>query len=165
MRIAGVDIGFTRKSPLALVVLEMDGSAPVLVSHCVFRPAKDTKSWEEAIDYIGANLSECFSVWGFDGHELSLLAYELPHVASNMQTTIKLAHLCGIVRNIARLCDIDVVGVQPAQAKAALAGHGGATKEDMVRMARLQFGVDLSEHEADACGVALAGAMLAKNIA
>jgi len=39
----------------------------------------------------------------------------------------------------------------------ALTGQHTATKEMMQRAARVLFGRELSEHEADACGVALAG--------
>lgn len=160
-RVAGVDIGFTRKSPLALVVIEL-GESPVLISHEIFMPEKGVTGWEASIDNIGRQLWDGFGLWGFDGCELGLLAYELPHVATNAQTAIKLAHLCGIVRHIARSSDIEVVGVQPTQAKAALTGNGAAKKEDMVRMAYAIFGEGLSEHEADACGVALAGASLVR---
>ena len=53
-----------------------------------------------------------------------------------------------------------VVWVDAAKAKKALAGRGDASKEQMVAMAAARFGEVLSEHEADACGIALAGAAL-----
>jgi hypothetical protein len=169
--VAGIDIGFTRKSPLAFALLELGGNSPVLVHHALFYPPKGVKGWEAVIDGIGVELMRCFSIWGIEEHAVDLLAYELPHVGSfkneqggqstNAQTAIKLAHLCGIVRCIAAICGVPVVGVQPTQAKVALTGNGAAKKGDMVRMAKLMFGEELSEHEADAVGVALAGAALA----
>lgn len=163
-RYAGVDIGFTKESPLSLVVVEL-GDKPVLISHELFMPEKGVKGWEASIDNIGKQLGECFDVWGIDGYYIDLLAYELPHIHLNAQTTIKLAHMCGIVRKIAVDAGIPVRGVQPSQAKAALVGSGAATKEQMVATALMLFGVELSTHEADAVGVALAGASLAYDVA
>lgn len=161
IKVAGIDIGFTRKSPLAFVVLRGDS----LIHHELMLPERGAKEWEAAIDSIGRQLSDTLWLDSSDAREVDLIAYELPHVAVNVQTSIKLAHLCGIVRAIGVQCGVPVVGVQPSQAKQALTGNGAASKDEMVRMARLQFGVDLSEHEADACGVALAGLLLAKRVA
>jgi hypothetical protein len=161
MRIAGVDIGFTKESPLALVVVEM-GHKPELL-HCEMfypLPGDKGKGWERAVDGIGEQLDARLALAGFDSSYLDLVAYELSHVRVNPQTAIKLAHMCGIVRRIATTACIPVVGVQPSQVKVALVGIGNATKEQMQRMAHALFGEDLSEHEADAVGVALAGAAL-----
>lgn len=56
---------------------------------------------------------------------------------------------------------IEVRGVAPSQAKRALAGNGRAAKRAMTEAARRWFGVEASEHVADAIGVALAGAGVA----
>lgn len=162
IRVAGIDIGFTRQNPLALVVIEFNPS-PVLILHECYRSR--AKGWEEAIDDIGEQLAHDFGLWGIDEFYLDLLAYELPHVRSNVQTAIKLAHLCGIVRRIAKQARIPIQAVQPTQAKQALTKSGAATKQQMVASACALFGVALTEHEADACGVALAGALLAKIVA
>lgn len=46
--------------------------------------------------------------------------------------------------------------VNVSTAKTAMTGHGCASKQQMTRMARLRWGVELSEHAADAAAVALA---------
>jgi Holliday junction resolvasome RuvABC endonuclease subunit len=161
--VAGVDIGFTRRSPTALAVVEFNPRPVLLIHKCYFpRPGLE---WEEAIDDIGEALAHDFGLWGIDGFYLNHLSYELPHARDNVQTAIKLAHMCGIVRRIARHCNIEVSGVQPSQAKKALTTHGVATKQQMQASALALFGEQLTEHEADACGVALAGALLAKIVA
>jgi fructosamine-3-kinase len=45
--------------------------------------------------------------------------------------------------------------INTSQVKAAM-GHGRANKEAMISLARMRFGVDVSDHVADAIGVALA---------
>lgn len=159
VRVAGVDIGFTDINPTALAIVEVC-PRPVLVHYESFYPYKAAK-WEGAIDHIGGSLGACLALSGFDSDYLSLLAYEMPHVRTNTQTAIKLAHLCGIVRCVATTACISVTGVQPTQAKKALTGSGAAKKEQMVAAAFRLFGERMSEHEADACGIALAGAHLA----
>jgi len=64
------------------------------------------------------------------------------------------------IEDYAREVGVSVVWVHPSKAKAALAGRGDAEKEQMIRMAAARFGEVLSEHEADACGIALAGAQI-----
>jgi Holliday junction resolvasome RuvABC endonuclease subunit len=48
--------------------------------------------------------------------------------------------------------------VPASSAKLALTGHGGAQKRHMIAAAQLRFGITVSEHTADALGVALAAA-------
>lgn len=159
IRIGGVDIGFTKESPTALAVVEFSPK-PVLIYHALFYPQPKRTQWDMATVDIGQQLQK-----GIEGKLLDLIAYELPHVRSNVQTAIKLAHLCGIVQWIARASYIHAQGVQPAQAKLALTKSGSATKRQMQASAYALFGKRLSEHEADACGIALAGALLAQVIA
>lgn len=160
IRVAGVDIGFTEGNPTALAIVEVCPK-PVLVHYESFYPYKAARTWEDAIDHIGGSLGAFLALAGFGSDYLSLLAYEMPHVRTNTQTAIKLAHLCGIVRCVATTACINVTGVQPTQAKKALTGSGAAKKAQMVEAAFRLFGERLSEHEADACGIALAGAHLA----
>jgi Holliday junction resolvasome RuvABC endonuclease subunit len=67
------------------------------------------------------------------------------------------AYVAGGLQQIARALSIPVVTVTPAEGKRALTGNHKADKAAMQRMAEAWFGEDMSEHEADACGHALAG--------
>ena len=74
------------------------------------------------------------------------------------RSAMQVARVAACIADYARAQDKSVVWVYPAQAKAALVGQGNATKEQMIAWARQRFGASLSEHEADAVGIALAGA-------
>lgn len=63
----------------------------------------------------------------------------------------------GAVTAYAQEHDVEVVMVAASSAKKALTGRGKATKAQMQATARKRFGAVLSEHEADAVGIALAG--------
>lgn len=64
---------------------------------------------------------------------------------------------CLLLTPLAVAQNLDVIGVQEAESKVALAGLSNATKADMIAAARHIFGRELSEHESDAAAHALAG--------
>ena len=95
------------------------------------------------------------------GQDVTVLcAYELPFRGPNQRTVAGLARVCGVIHTCAVQCGMVVVSVQPAEAKIALTGYGAADKRQMVAAARMQFGLEgqLTDAEADAIGIALAGA-------
>lgn len=66
--------------------------------------------------------------------------------------------VCGILRGVAAALGVPVYEVSATTAKATLTGSGRADKDQMMAAARRIFGVsDVSEHGADALGVAKAG--------
>ena len=92
------------------------------------------------------------------------IAYEMPWVGRNAQVAIRLAHLCGAVVGLAVELGIPFFGIQPKEAKRALAGTGNALKEDMIRASRDRFGVEVDKDVADALGVALAACDMVSRI-
>lgn len=85
------------------------------------------------------------------------IAIETPFVGKNYKTALQL----GLMRGLAWAVSLERFGtppieITPAEAKLALTGHGAASKQDMMTFARLQSGVALGEHAADALGVGIA---------
>jgi Holliday junction resolvasome RuvABC endonuclease subunit len=89
-----------------------------------------------------------------------LCACELPVHGPNLRTIAGLARVAGVILAAATLVDLPCVSVQPAEAKQALTGRGNADKHQMLDAAWRQFGLTgkLTDAEADALGIALAGA-------
>lgn len=152
-RILGLDGGLTAANPTGAVILELFPeprlleALPLVVVHA--------SGWEDVADRVGGMVDEL--VRAYQPHAL---AYELPHMKVNAQTALKLATLTGTFRRVARTHAIPAQAVQPAQAKKALTTNGAATKLQMMGAARRLLGQSLAKDEADAVGVALAGAAL-----
>jgi Holliday junction resolvasome RuvABC endonuclease subunit len=71
--------------------------------------------------------------------------------------------MCGALVAVGSMLELFVYEIQPAQAKSALAGYDKADKAAMIKAASMQYGrKDLSSHEADSIGIALAGAAIYK---
>lgn len=86
-----------------------------------------------------------------------VVGVEAPWAGKNMQTALTLGEACGIIR-AALLCKEaeTIYRIAPKEAKKALTGDGRASKLEVQRHVRMQFGQDLSEDAADAVAVALA---------
>lgn len=152
MIVLGIDPGLTRQNPTGLALLNDSGQ---FLSSETFAPARSKMSWQDFLYVLADDVLEF--IWT-EKDQIDLVAYELPHVALNPQTTIKLAHICGIITAAASRYDISLVAVQPSEAKKALTGKGNAGKTEMTLRARERFSKPLlTKDEADACGIALAG--------
>jgi crossover junction endodeoxyribonuclease RuvC len=91
------------------------------------------------------------------------VAVEAVFAALNMRTAIKLAEVRGVVLLAAAQASVPAHSYSPREVKASIAGHGGASKEQMQQMVRAQL--QLSERPeppdaADALAVALCHAHL-----
>lgn len=161
-RVLGFDLGLSRPgtSQTALAVVELGGAAPTLVDLCEVPPCR-AGDWHDA--------AEAIRTWtlGFLSERpgaFDLVAYEKPPFYHRRQKDAyrKLNVVAHQIVVCARRFLLPTVIVQPAQSKAALAGHGHASKELMIERAQLLFRPErpISEHEADAIGVALAGEAL-----
>ena len=61
-----------------------------------------------------------------------IVAIEQPYLGLNVQTTIKLAKMVGMIYAMAWLASIEVIEFQPSEGKASLSGRGSATDDEMV---------------------------------
>lgn len=154
MIVLGIDPGFA-SAATGGALLDLGGAAPRLIATYTLR-ARRGGAWHVRVDDILVQLHDLLRIEILPYYPSLLLGYELPHVEKNVQTALRLADLGGAVRGIGVVYGLSVVGVQPAESKVALTGDAGADKAAMVRAARVLFGRDLSEHEADAIGHALA---------
>lgn len=163
--VAGIDCGFTKGNPSAIALVKFDGSPirPRLVMWEVLIPFDGR--WEGRVQDVCSAARSFFGAYknNMDMRRLALVSVEQPFVGAdteNIQTSIKLAAVMGGMFMAAH--PHPVMAVLPSQGKKALARNGGATKAQMVEAARILFGEELSPHVADACGIALAGALLSK---
>lgn len=156
--VLGVDIGMTRQNPLGWAVYIRDNDT--LMSSGVIKPPTKMKNWMARIVWLFEQLeheTNCYS--------LSAAAYEYPHVAYrgqkplNIQNTIKLAHIGGMVVCFAGKLDLPCYAVQPSEAKRDLTGSGTATKYGMITAVNQRFSVEVEKDAADAVGVAISGSI------
>lgn len=157
MMILGIDLGITRAAPCASALY--DARADRVIETRSYQPARDSDTPDERIGEIALSISRYIDSLTA---EPVALAYEMSHFQKNPQTALKLAKMAGALVFIASAHSLEVYEIQPVQAKLALAGYDKAEKADMQRAALQQYRLTLSSHEADAVGVALAGAAMMK---
>lgn len=98
--------------------------------------------------------------------EADIVAVEAPYLdPQKPRAVFVLGQVLGLVRNFSWWATkgTSLMEIAPSTAKLALAGHGGADKEAMMKMANSLYpveevGVAWSQHTADALGVALSAA-------
>lgn len=150
-RVLGIDPAM--RGPCGLALIADVAGAPRLVGFGLRRaptrgtPAARIRALAEQIAGVVDRAN--------DGSTPLVLAYEASWHGTNAQTMRLLALVGGAVIGIAAARKLAVYEVQPVEGKLALAGDRLASKEMQVAAARQQFGVALSEHEADAVGIAL----------
>jgi Holliday junction resolvasome RuvABC endonuclease subunit len=157
MIILSIDPGTQRQNPAGLVVIDFAADPPELLHAQTIYGA----TVEDAARNVAAAALQLRFTYLF-----AAIAYEEAYLGENPDTFKTLCKFGGVALAVAEFCGVPAVGVYPVQAKAALCRDSQAGKAAMVKMARLVFGRDLSEHEADACGVAIwaAGALKEKSI-
>jgi Holliday junction resolvasome RuvABC endonuclease subunit len=153
MKVLGIDPGLTLVNPTAVVLLDTDKD--VLVLHAVSVLDVSTV-WEDRFLGVIAFLDHHIN----GGAAVDLVAYEIPFCGPNPLVAVMLSHIGGAARTLAWLSGCPSVKVAPTQAKVALASKGSANKEQMITAALSRWGVTLTKDEADAAGVAVAGAQL-----
>jgi Holliday junction resolvasome RuvABC endonuclease subunit len=150
----GIDPGMSKQNPCGLALVQSNPLS--LLRQETFSPARNKMPWHDFVVVMAWNLDyairEYRQLYGLD-----VIVYELPHVAINPQTAIKLAHIGGMIITVAATYHIPCVGIQPSEAKKALTGKGNATKTLMMFESQERFGIAFNKDIADACGIAMAG--------
>jgi len=93
-----------------------------------------------------------------EDYSLSALGLESLRFQKNVKTAISVAEARGVMLLAAAQHQLSVVELAPNTIKSAVAGHGGAPKQDVERMVGLLLGVDttkLLDDETDALAVAM----------
>lgn len=151
MVVIGIDLGIRAQNPTGIAVLSFAGIQPCLIATVELIPHMG-ESWQARVQSLAGMLAA-----RIEEHSGAMLAYEEPFDGKNPQTFRKLACAEGMVLTVAQMLGRVQIGVSNAEAKQALTGDAGATKQMMIAAVRMQYGVPLSSHMADAVGVALAG--------
>jgi hypothetical protein len=129
-----------------------------------------TAEWME--QWLDVTMVTCKSK--ISGVTRVVVGYEIPPYVNSAEVHHNLSFAAGVYAKVIqdRLmprfpdCSVELVGVMPSQAKAALI-HGHADKSEMIRAFSQQFGIpedQVSEHRADAASVALAARVMATQI-
>lgn len=156
----GIDPGFAR-APTGCAMLEFDGGVPRLMfTHSISHHTSG--DWQKRVSRILGQMEYWLRIEVLPYYPKFLFAYELAHVDRNIQTALRLADLGGGIRGLATAMSYPCIGVSSLQSKQALTGDERATKEQMQRMAFVLFDKQISDHEADAAGHALAGEALVR---
>ncbi|MBF6604343.1 MAG: crossover junction endodeoxyribonuclease RuvC [Chloroflexi bacterium] len=95
-------------------------------------------------------------------HRPALLAVERLFFSRNAQTAFAVGQARGVVLLAAAEADVAVREATPSEVKSAVAGHGGADKEQVARMVAIILGLDAPPRPDDAAD-ALAIAIWAAN--
>lgn len=66
-----------------------------------------------------------------------VLALETPFVKHNIQSTLKLGMVCGVVMTVAAMHRIPIISYAPTKVKLAVVGKGHASKEQVQNMVRI----------------------------
>lgn len=78
------------------------------------------------------------------------VAVESVFTALNMRTALRLAEVRGVILLAAAQADIPSHSYSPREVKASITGHGGASKEQMQQMIKVQLGLCERPEPADA---------------
>jgi crossover junction endodeoxyribonuclease RuvC len=90
-----------------------------------------------------------------------LAAVEKLFFAKNKKTALRVAEARGVIINTVIKCSLPVVEIAPTEAKLAVAGSGGASKEAVAKMVRLILKVPADKNVVDDVTDALAIAIAA----
>jgi crossover junction endodeoxyribonuclease RuvC len=89
-------------------------------------------------------------------HQPAALAVEAVFLAHNVQSTIKLGQVRGVILLAAGLADLPVYEYSPLTLKKAIVGYGQASKTQMLLMVENLLGLKLNNHNtADALALSL----------
>jgi crossover junction endodeoxyribonuclease RuvC len=151
LRILGIDPG-TRH--VGYGVIEAAGNAlRHVASGCIIARTEDLAG---RLVEIHAGLQEVIRA-----HAPTLAVVETVFAGENIKTAITIGEARGVALLSAAEVGLEVVGLEPAVVKRAVAGSGRAGKEQVQEMVRILLGLPAapaSDHEADALALAIAGA-------
>ena len=150
MKILGIDPGYERCG-VAIIEKKQGARETVLFSTCIRTSAKDTMP--ERLRILGQELAHII-----DTHQPDQSAIEALYFAKNTTTAMLVAEARGVIQYVIASKNISCVEYHPNKIKIAIAGHGGATKNDIASMLPRLVAFDTDkkiDDELDALAVAL----------
>jgi crossover junction endodeoxyribonuclease RuvC len=150
VRIVGIDPGFDR---LGVAIIEKEEQKETLIfSTCIQTSKKD--AFEKRL-FDGATALEKI-IENYSPHELAI---ETLFFTKNQKTVITVAEMRGICIFLGYKYGLQVFEYSPPQIKSAIAGYGGATKEDIKimveRILKQPLLLKSKDDEVDAIAIAL----------
>ena len=150
VRIIGIDPGFDR---LGVCIIDKELTKETLLfSACITTPKNDI--FEKRLASTGKEIETILKTYKPDE-----LAIETLFFTTNKKTIITVAEVRGICIYLAHIHDIKLYEYSPPQVKLAIAGHGKASKQDILHMVPKILKQPLPENilddEIDAIAIAL----------
>lgn len=143
--VLGVDPGLTR---CGYCVLRVSARSTTVASMGLIRTEKDLPV-PLRLRELWHDMSEIF-----DEFEIGALAIERILFQTNVRTAIGVAQASGVVMTLAALRGVQVTEYSPNQIKDAVAGYGGADKEQIQQMVQTLLGLEHSPKPADVADAA-----------
>lgn len=154
MKVMGIDPGYERLG-IAVVQKAPDESGrtmeTVLFSDCVRTSSR--MAMPDRLLELGRSLDRAIRT-----HEPDAIAMEELYFARNTTTAMLVAEARGVIQYVARASGVPCFQYHPNAIKLAVAGHGGAKKEDIAAMVPRLVSFDTAhklDDEIDAVAVAL----------
>ena len=143
--VLGIDPGLTR---CGYAVLRQHGTAVTAVSLGVIR----TPSGADLAVRLAELQTEIASL--IDEHRPEAVALEQVFFQNNVRTAMSVGQASGVVLALAASAGCQVRQYTPSQVKSAVAGWGGADKDQVARMVQQRLGLQRRPEPADAADAA-----------
>lgn len=147
--ILGVDPG-SRATGVAVIV--WSGGRGKLIAADTLRVTGDMA---DRLVVLHEKLREFITKW-----QPQEAAFEKVFIAHNPQSALKLGQARGVLLLAAAQVGLKICEYSATRVKKATLGYGRATKEEMQRMIKIEFGASLSADAADAVAIALTHGVL-----
>ncbi|HEX9888856.1 MAG TPA: crossover junction endodeoxyribonuclease RuvC [Nitriliruptorales bacterium] len=139
-RVLGIDPGLTR---CGIAVVDGPAASPGMVlATCVRTPP--SQPLEQRLRAVHEAVSELIRE-----HGPTTVAVERVLFSKNVRTAMVTGQVVGVALLAAAQAGLPVVQYPPTDVKLAVAGHGGADKDAVGRMVRLQLGLSCVPEPAD----------------
>ena len=149
MRVLAIDPGYGR---CGVAVIERDGTKDLLIhSACI-----ETSASDEFTDRLHVIVMECRRL--LETHRPDCVAMEKLFFSSNQKTAMRVAEVRGALLSAARSAGLAVHEYTPGEVKSAAAGHGSASKREVMTMLHALIKIDKKikhddEYDAIAIGI------------
>ena len=146
--ILALDPGTTRTNPAGIALLR---SPDTLEFTTVFAPLNRHEPFSSYLSRLHRLLSDIAGP-----SPLTLCGVEWPFVDKNVQSTLALAAVCGVMLAVAGAAGVPCYQVNPTHVKQALTREAAASKKARMDAVEQRYQIRISKDAADAVGVALA---------
>lgn len=158
MRILGIDPGVER---VGIAVITFEGGRYAL-EECGVITTPASLSMPERLHMIRNDIKTYCTTKKLDAAGVEELFF-----AKNVTTALDVSQARGVILEVLHTLNIPSIAVKPVQVKAAVAGHGDASKAEVQKMVQLTFKLDKPpkpDDAADAVAIAMTAAGLVPSL-